>query len=138
MMHTAQALIGSVVIAGALSLAFDTVAPEVKPIVVHELSFDGQIMSQDRTVTTDGKVFFARWEAQVIDAETGDVVPWCKGGMPWNYDAGHKVYQDTLENWVGSPACTVDSLPSGQYQGVATWYWGTDQTSKSSNIFVIE
>lgn len=138
MMHTAQALIGSVVIAGALSVVFDTVTPEIKPIVVHDLSFDGQTMSQDRTVTTDGDVFFARWEAQVVDVSTGDVVPWCRGGMHWNYKAGQMVYQDTLENWVGSPACTIDSLPNGEYQAVATWYWGTDQTSKSSNIFVIE
>jgi hypothetical protein len=109
--------------------------PEPKPIEVHSLHFDGSVMVQDRTVTTDGDVFFARWEAKLIDAYSGDLIPGCKGGAPWNYTAGHKVAEMPLEVWVGSETCTFESLEPGAYKAVASWYWGTDQTSATSPAF---
>ena len=127
--------IGGLVLAGFLS----AVLPQPKPIVVHSLTFKDGMMHQDRTVTVeDGEVFFARWEAKVVDAYSGDLIPGCKGGGVWNYTKGHKVYVDTLENWVGSEACTYESLEPGAYKGVAAWYWGTDQTSQTSEPIVKE
>ena len=138
MITTAQTVIGGSIGGVFLSVAVGLFIPDPKPIEVHSLFFNGEKMLQDRTVTTDGEVFFARWEAKIVDAYSGDVIPGCKGGEPWNYTAGHKVADMTLEEWVGSEACTYESLEPGAYKGIASWYWGTDQTSASSNIFVKE
>lgn len=133
MMHTAQMLIGGTVIAGLASLAASPFLPSVPPIQIHALMLrDGKVI-QSRTVTADGEKFFAKWQAQIEDAETGAIV--CEGSGSWNYDVGKMDVEMTLERWVGQDDCTYESLPDGEYVPVATWYWGSDQTSYKGQEF---
>jgi hypothetical protein len=132
--NTAVGGVGAVAIGTAVLQA---VLPGPAPIVVHQLSYEAGIVTQDRTVTTNAPVFFAKWRAQVVNVATGDPLRRCTGGGTWNYKSGRAAYSMPLSQWVGSDACPASSLPEGAYRLIATWSWGDEQTHAQSPVFAI-
>jgi len=128
---------------GALALITNLVVTTVFPIqsgiTVYDVVYAGGQVSQDRLVRAPdhNEAFFASWAATVINADTDDAVPWCDGRGSFPYKAGRKSVTMTLQEWVGSPTCTAESLPPGNYFLRGVWYWGAAQTSKDSGIFTI-
>lgn len=110
------------------------VLPGPAPIIIHDLEYENGHVTQKRTVTSKDGVFFAQWRAEVVDYETNAPVIACTGAGSWNYSAGYAEPVFTLADWTGNPACDVDDLPTSFYLR-ATWRWGDDQTSKSSDIY---
>lgn len=133
MMHTGQMLAGSAAIAAVASLMANPFWVQPPPIEVHYLKFDGANIIQSRTVEGEGEKFFAKWQAQIEDAQTGEIV--CEGSGSWNYAVGTIDVEMDLPRWVGQEDCTFEALPSGRYVPVATWYWGSDQTSHKGQVF---
>lgn len=133
-MHVTQTIIGAGLLSALIAPVVSIFIPDIPPIVVHDLAVDGGMVTQSRTVTVDGDKFFAKWEAQIENAETGDIV--CKGSGSWNYEVGTMDAKMDLQTWVGQEGCVYDSLPNGRYVPVATWYWGSDQTSHKGQEFV--
>lgn len=121
-------------IAGLASLAASPFWVQVPPIQVHDLEFSGEQMVQTRTVVADGGKFFAKWQAQIENTDTGAIV--CEGSGSWNYETGTIAAAMSLPRWVGQDSCTYESLPDGKYVPVATWYWGSSQTSHKGQEFV--
>lgn len=138
-MSTSQVLAGAFVIGGALNLAISAALPDISPIVVHDLSYAGGVVYQDRTVTTAGSntTFPARWSAFVVDTRTGLPVDACAGEGFWAYPEGRKTYPIPLPDWVGSEACTASHLREhvGPFKLVAAWHWGNDETTFESEAF---
>jgi hypothetical protein len=125
----AAILVGGAVVGGG-SAVLQVILPAVPPIQVQSLVYGDGIIHQTRTVTApDGGVFWAQFHAQVIDTNTGKPAPFCDGSGSWNYKAGSATYDIPLPEWVGDARCTPESLPSSCFRPVATWFWGTDQTS---------
>ena len=136
-MSMTQTIIGVAVIGPALAVALNFVIPNVPPINVHSLSFDGAEVHQDRTVTTDTGtgVFWAQWNASVVSVKTGQPVEACTGSGSWNYKVGRKDVKMDLAKWTGNAACNLAALGRGQFFLQATWHWGDDQEQASSPIF---
>lgn len=130
-------LIGTGILAAALSAALSAVLPAPPAIIVHRLSFDGQTVTQDRTVNGEGDAFYMAWAAGVFHADTQDAVPWCEGNGAFAYALGRKEVTMDLGRWTGRDECTPESLPPGPYVLRATWSWGDQQTSAESNVFEV-
>lgn len=138
-MSMSQALLGASIITAvgyaAINLVLSPLLPA--PITVHSLTYQSGIVSQDRTIVTDGTSFYAQWAAAVIDTATGEAVPWCTGSGSFPYQPGHKVKEFPLAEWVGNANCTADSLNPGTYFLRASWQWGATQTSRDSAAFEV-
>lgn len=135
-MSTLNLSLGVAFVSGALSVVVGAILPELQPIEVHALTYSDGIIHQERTITADGDIFFASWKAQILDADTMGVV--CEGQGTWNYPVGYKVADIPLAEWVGQDSCTPDSLPAGEYIPRAVWFWGSDQSTQTGEVFVIE
>ena len=132
-----QTVIGTVALIAALNVAVDALLPSPPAIEVHSLTFDGQTVTQDRTVTGSGDAFYMSWAASVIDLDTGAPVQHCSGNGAFAYATGRKAVQMDLPNWTGRDGCTPDSLPPGAYELHAVWSWGDQQKSAASEPFTI-
>lgn len=108
------------------------------PIDVHEIRYDNGSVYQSRTVTSDSETFFAQWHAEVIDMRTGAAAPLCFGSGAWNYQSGHMVADMTLDVWTGSPLCRAENLLPGEYKLRASWFWGAETVTKSSDVFEVK
>ena len=131
----------AVVVGGAAALAVSAVLGFVlpkAPIVINALSYAEGMVTQDRTVTGKGEVFFMGWSAEVVNMATGDPVPWCIGQGSYNYRTGRRVVEFTLPDWVGNAACLPESLLPGRYQLRAIWRAGDVQVIGNSAEWVIE
>ena len=135
-----QTFIGIGIVSAVLSGALNVVLPAPQPITINSLSFDGAIVIQDRTVRADNPagLFWGLWSAQVVNAETGKVVPQCDGVGSWNYSDGRKAVKMDLARWTGSAACTRAGLDPGIYTLQATWHWGDSQTAAVSPSFEVK
>ena len=136
-MSMTQTLIGVAVLGPVLAAAVNLAIPTPPPITIHSLSFDGKVVHQDRTVTTDtgDGVFWAQWNASVVSVKTGQPVEACTGSGSWNYKVGRKDVKMDLAKWTGNAACNLAALGRGQFYLQATWHWGDDQEQASSPIF---
>ena len=120
------------------------VGPDATPIVIHSLTFEstedgrGRVI-QERTITPpDGaSAFYAFWQAEVVDADTGVAVEDCKGSDAWPYTAGHSSPPMSLARWTGGEMCRQDDLPDTFYLQ-ATWFWGADQVTYKSDVYTTE
>jgi hypothetical protein len=96
------------------SVAIRTVAPDPAPpfMEVHSVEIlpDGRVY-QDRTVNTSAPMLIATWAARVEFVATSRQVDGCVGAGVWPYDAGRLTADFLLQEWVGNPRCTVESLP---------------------------
>lgn len=137
MMSVSQTVVGIGVLTAVGTMFLQAVLPAPMPLTVNSLTYEAGIVSQDRTVVTDGTAFYAQWAAAVIDMSTGDIVPWCSGSGSFPYQPGHKVKQFPLAEWVGNANCTADSLNAGTYFLRASWQWGATQTSRDSEPFEV-
>ena len=129
--------VGIGAVSAGLLFVTGSIIPPLPPITVHSLTYDAGVVHQERTVEVDppAVVFWAQWRAEVIDATTDAPVPGCVGSGSWNYEAGYKVVDIPIGEWVGQPiTCTPDILPDRFYLR-ASWYWGEDQTSAESAIY---
>ena len=135
-----QTMIGIGIVSAVLSGALNVVLPAPDPITINSLSFDGANVIQDRTVRADNPagLFWAQWSAQVVNVETGKVVPQCDWEGSWNYVDGRKAVKMDLARWTGSPACTTAGLDAGSYILQATWHWGDNQTAAVSPSFEVK
>lgn len=139
MIHSIQTGIGVAFLSIFGSLTVGSLIPEVPPINVHNLYFKGHVMVQDRTISASGDGEFSmQWSAKVVKAGTDDVVPGCVGSGWYTYPSGRKSAEMPLEVWVGSPICSYEYLPSGQYEPVGSWAWGDSQVSKRGQLFTKE
>ncbi len=128
---------GIAAVSAAGVMLLKSILPGLPPIEVHDLHYDAGVIYQDRTVRTDEPAFFAYWTAKIVRADTGEPVPWCAGYGSWAYEPGRATYPLPLPEWVGNPACTVESLNPGIYRPVAVWSWGDDQTSHEGEPFTV-
>lgn len=141
-----SAIVGLVAALG-ISAATDAVAP--KPIDVHDLHMEptcqwagrewAGCIAQDRTVTPAGnaEAHSALWFAEIIQAETGNPVPWCIGSGGADYRAGRNTVVIPLPLWTGAADCTLASLPPGTYQPRAVWRWGTEEETHTGHSFEV-
>ena len=128
-MSMTQTLIGTGALAAVLSAAIGLVIPDppLPPaITIHELSFDGALVTQDRTVDREGDAFLIAWAAAVYDA-AGNSIRWCEGDGSFGYSTGRWKATFDLADWIGNPNCTVESLPPGTYTLRAVWSWGSQE-----------
>ena len=130
-MSLTHTVAGVGVIAGGLVALTGLVIPEVPPIEVHALQYEAGVIHQDRTVTTESEYFFASWRAEIKD-QSGLIV--CEGGGTWNYTAGQFVAAIPLDVWVGDEGC-LERLTAGPYTPIASWFWGSDQTTHVGEPF---
>lgn len=135
-MSLTQTLIGGGVFVAVGSALLQMVLPAPAPITVHSLAFENGFVIQDRTVATSDP-FYASWAAQVVDNETGEKLPWCFGSGSFAYKPGRRGVSLELSEWVGNPACTVESLPPGTYRLTAAWHWGESQAGAESKPFEV-
>ena len=135
----------------ALSLGFsaatDTIAPA--PIVVHDVHYEPACIwaagewegciAQDRTITPPGggATFSALWAAEIVNADTGAIVPWCRGSGGSDYPRGRDTVIMPLGVWTGREECTLESLAPGTYQPRAVWKWGTKQETATGAVFLV-
>lgn len=131
-MSLTQTLAGIGVIAGGLVALTGVVIPKVPPIEVHVLEYEAGMVHQDRTVTTDAEFFHASWVAQIQDSG-GRVI--CTGEGSWPYSAGTRIVDIPLDEWVGDEGC-LDRLTAGPYTPIASWFWGSDQTTHVGDPFM--
>ena len=136
MIHTVQTFGGGAALALAAHLITSAVFPE-PAIEVHRLHVEAGMVHQDRTVNSDGPVFWAEWSAEIVDAATGKPVPVCIGSGGWNYSAGRAVYSMTPARWTGNDACTLEGLSPGTYFPRAVWHWGDEQVSFEGEPFEV-
>jgi hypothetical protein len=137
MSMTTQTIIGAAALIAALNVAVDAVLPTPRPIEVHSLTFDGQTVTQDRTVIGTGDAFYMAWAATIIDFDTGASVPHCSGDGAFAYATGRHVVEMDLPHWTGREGCTPDTLEPGDYVARATWSWGDQQKTADSAPFTI-
>lgn len=132
-MSATQLFLGAAPLILVGTLALDLLTPDPLNIVVHDLRYEAGVMRQDRTVISDdgSEVFYAFWDAQVLDANTGDQV--CSGNGSDVYSVGRKTAELLLHVWVGADC----DLPPGEYIPLAVWYWGSNQTSFAGQPFTI-
>ena len=109
----------------ALNPVVKLLAPPPPHIVIHAITYDAGMITQDRTVRGDGPVFWMQWQAEIIDKATGQIVPGCEGSGSFNYPTGRKAATMTLQRWVGSDTCAP--APGGTYQPRAVYHWGDNQ-----------
>ena len=134
-MSATQLAFGLPLEATAISLVVGAALPDPPPIVVHSLTYRDGVIHQDRTVTADGGLFYATWQAEII-APDGERV--CQGQGPWNYEGGRMVANLPLDVWSGDVGC-LERLQRGvAYEPVASWYWGSSQTSKRGAKFIVQ
>lgn len=134
-MHLTQTIIGGVAVMGALQFAVlepikTAMLPEPPPMVINSLSYSDGIVTQDRTVNGNDGLHLG-WEAFVISAATGAVVPGCEGTGGWEYSPGNRVVKMPLAEWVGNAACVLKE--GSKYQLVARYKglsWSTDARSE--------
>ena len=109
---------------GALVLAMQgiwaVIGPTPPPIIVHSITYDAGMITQDRTITTAGP-FKVVWEAAIIDAKTGRIVTGCSGSGAWDYPPGSLSPSFPVAEWVGNDAC---DLSPGVYVPMATYSAG--------------
>lgn len=117
----------------ALSVAVSPLIPQ-PPIVIHDLVYANGVVTQDRTVTTDGP-WTGIWEADIIDTKTGEVVENCHGEGVWDYPPGRRRPEIPFREWVGNKLC---ELPPGEYQLVAIYRAGTFKTLFRGDVFKVE
>jgi hypothetical protein len=139
LMQFTQALIGGAAVVAFLQFAViepakRIVAPPPPPMVVHSISLADGIVTQDRSVNTDGR-FTAIWTAEIRDAETGQMVPHCYGTGMWHYTPGRQAVEIPIREWVGNSLC---ELAPGQYQALATYEGGSFSTSARSPIVTVK
>ena len=134
MTFTHSALGFSFVVAVGSTL-LGVVLPDVKPIVVHSLAYSDGVIHQERTVRADGDLFYATWRAEIEDS-TGLAV--CSGQGAWNYKSGYLVADMSVDKWTGDATCSSKLKPGVSYTPVASWFWGSDQTSKRGAAFTID
>ena len=121
----AMALFGSFMVGAIL--------PEPPPIEVHDLTYSGGVITQDRTISADGELFYADWAAEIVDAQTGVVV--CRGSGHFPYPVGRKAAEMTVDVWTGDVGCLARLDASREYFPRAVWFWGDDQTSHTGENF---
>jgi hypothetical protein len=133
-MSMTQTLIGGVALVAFGTLVVDVVTPDSPAIMVHDLRYENGFIFQDRTVIPEngGQSFYAFWAATIIDTQTGQSV--CTGSGSFPYQAGRRDIPIPLSEWVGEPC----DLPPGEYQPLAVWNWGYDQTSHAGQEFTVE
>lgn len=136
-MSMIQSITAGAFVAVAVSAAISLVIPE-KPIAVHSLSYQNGNIVQDRTIEADGDVFFMRWQAEIVNANTGRPLPHCVGSGSWNYTAGRLEVAIPLSEWTGSEFCTPSSLPPGEYYPRAVYIWGDNQLSARGEAFTVK
>ena len=132
-----QTVIGIGALVVALNAGLAVVLPSPPAIQVHSLTFDGQTVTQDRTVSGSGDAFYMAWAATVKDASTLEAVHHCSGDGAFAYATGRHVVEMDLPRWTGREGCTPDSLPPGEYVVSATWSWGDQQATADSAPFTI-
>ena len=137
-MHFAQIAIGGAAVMGFAQFAVikpikDYVAPVPAAIVIHSLTVDNGVITQDRTVSTEGR-FTAVWNARIVDENTGAAVPNCYGSGVWHYSPGRQAVDIPLREWVGNNLCT---LQPGRYQAMAIYEAGTFKASARSKVFIV-
>ena len=125
--------IGIPAMALAGSFVVGMVLPEPDPIEVHDLTYTGGQITQDRTIVSDGELFYADWLAEIVDLATGEVV--CRGSGHFPYPAGRKAAKMTVDVWTGDEGCLERLDPLRAYYPRAVWFWGDDQTSHSGEAF---
>ena len=125
--------IGIPVMALAGSFVVGAVLPDPDPITVHSLKYESGIIFQDRTVETEGEIFYATWTAEIVAAESDEVV--CRGEGSWPYSAGRREAAIPIDEWVGEAGCLQSLDVSQQYYPRAAWFWGEDQTSHAGEPF---
>ncbi len=123
--------VGVVAMRAALSLFL----PPLEGVHINALEYADGMVTQDRTVTGDGDVFFAFWAAYVANIETGEAVPGCEGNGAFAYPVGRDNPTMTLQRWVGSDECV---LTAGSYELRGAWHWGDRQTVAKSAVFTVE
>ena len=112
-------MLGTGVIVSSALIFIGSATPEVK-IDVTDLSYEAAHMKQTRIVTGQAPVI-ARWEAEILDGNTREVV--CEGSGYWPYPVGERTARLPLDEWVGEAGC-YDSLdPNIFYQGCAIYRW---------------
>lgn len=131
-MSMTQTVAGSAILVAAMQMVWTAAAPPVAPIVVHSIAYEDGFITQDRTVSATAK-FTAVWNAEIVDAETGAVVPNCSGGGSWDYEAGHRAIKMTLQEWVGNPDCKIPDV--GTFYPRATYKAGEFYLSQRGDFF---
>ncbi|MEY1555338.1 hypothetical protein AB3Y40_06850 [Yoonia sp. R2331] len=124
--------VGIAAVGGFLSFAVSAIVPEVPPITVRSLEYESGIIHQSRTITAEGPVFFATWQAEILD-RNGVIV--CSGSGSWNYTVGHRIADIPLNEWVGDDGCSARLEQGAEYTPVASWFWGSDQTTHKGDPF---
>ncbi len=130
-----QTILGGAAMVAAATFAIQSIAPSTVGVHINALEYADGMVTQDRTVTGDGDVFFAFWAANVTDLSTGEVVPGCEGDGSFAYPVGRDKPTMTLQRWVGSEECT---LTAGSYELRGAWLWGDRQTVAKSAVFTVE
>lgn len=125
--------VGTAMLALIMQGAWEILGPSLPPIVVHSLTYEEGFIVQDRTVHADGK-FTAVWAAVILDKKTGLAVPDCQGTGSWDYQAGHKVIEIPLAEWVGNPQC---DLGPGTYIPMARYSAGEFLEIKRGEEFTL-
>jgi hypothetical protein len=138
LMHISQMAIGGAAVIGFLQLAIinpikTRLAPLPPPIIVHSLEYADGMITQDRTVSTDGP-FVAAWSAQIINAQTGRAVIGCEGSGVWPYPPGRIAPSMSVAEWVGSDACV---LGVGKYQPIVTFQAGSWENVTRGEVFEV-
>ena len=133
-----QTVIGVVALVALGTGLIKTISPELPRIDVHSISYAAGNITQDRTINTDKDVFRMHWTAVLLNAATGDVVPWCQGSGEFPYSAGRKAKTMTLPVWIGNAICTPESLPPGRYQPLAVYSWGDEQVIGHGEVFEVK
>lgn len=135
-MHFTQTALAAAALAGALHLGVNAVIPEPPPpppLVVNSLTYADGVVTQDRTINADSKLWMI-WEAYVVSELTGQPVPGCSGSGFWDYSPGHLVARVPVREWVGSPDCKL--VEGAGYQLVARYKAGAWSTDARSEVFV--
>jgi hypothetical protein len=134
-MSFTQTLIGMGAVGLVAQSLLSAVLPDATGIFVHSLSYDNGMVTQDRTVVTGQPSFYAQWAVNVVDAETGQMVPECAGNGAAPYREGRKSLTFTLSDWTGNDNCTPDVLIDGRkYELQAVWSWGDKNVSASQGF----
>jgi hypothetical protein len=133
-----QTAIGAGALVLALNATLAVVLPSPPAISVHDLSYGDGMVTQDRTIRGTGDAFKIGWSATVINPTTDEPVPFCSGEGSFPYPIGRRAARMDLPTWTGRAECTPDSLSPGEYVLRATWSWGDQQTTATSEPFRIE
>jgi len=112
-------------------------------IEVHSLDYsvDGGIpyITQSRTVSVDGPLLIAKWEAWVYLIEGTELVEICSGGDGADYTKGFLDHKMTFDYWVGESGC-FDKIPDKSLVKIkARHTWGEGyHREKTSERFLVD